>query len=199
MKQCLPVRPCFLLFLTVLFVACSTPLILTNWKDPDYNAKPLKIMVVSIDGNQLTRVYFEERFAARIKKAGTEAIASFTVLNSREQNDPEAIMNQIKEQGADALLVTRLLRKEMAQTQKGASSRPKLEDYLGYDKQSLYPPGVIAEDGFAVIETRLYDSRIKLIWTATSRSALGGAFQQRIESYIDTMIQAMSEQDLLHG
>jgi len=187
------------MFITMLVVACSTPPILSSWKDPAYQSKPSRILVVSMDGNQITRAYFEERFAVRIKEAGTEAFASFTVLNSKEQNDPEAIMAQIKALGADALLVTRLLGKVMAQTQKGASSRPKLEDYLGYDKQSLYPPGVIAEDGFAVIETSLYDSKIKLIWSATSRSALGGAFQQRIESYIDTMIRAMSEQSLLHG
>jgi len=183
----------------MLAVACSSPLLISNWKDPAYKAKPSKIMVVSMDRNPLTRMYFEEKFAEKIKANGANAIASYTVLTSKEQNDPEAIMTQIRALGADTVLVTRLLSKEIAQTQKGAATKPKWQDYYGYDKQSLYPLGVIAEEGYAVLETRLYDANIKLIWSVTSKTALGGAYQQRIESYIDTMIWAMSEQGLLHS
>jgi hypothetical protein len=156
-------------------------------------------MVISIDRNPLTRRFFEDEFAEQIKARGTDAVASYTVLSSKDQEDPEAILAMVKELGADAVLVTRLLNKEIAPNRgAAASSKPKWQDYYGYDKQSMYPLGVIAEEGYAELETRMYKAAdIKLVWSVTHKTALGGAYQHRIESYVETMVKAMSGQGLL--
>jgi hypothetical protein len=189
------------LLVAMLLAACASPQLTSSWKDSSYKAQPARIMVISMDKNPLTRMFFEDKFVEHIKARGTDAVASYTVLSSRNQEDPKAIMAKVNELGADAVLVTRLLSKEIASNRGAAATvKPQWQDYYGYDKQSLYPLGIIAEEGYAVLETRMYEAaNIKMVWSVTSKTPLGGAYQQRIESYIDTMVKAMIGQGLLRS
>ena len=169
------------------------------WKDPAFKGRPSKIMIISVDKDPLTRQAFEDYFVEQLKAHGTEGVASYTILSYKHQEDPDAIMAQVLQLGADGVLITRLLSKEIA---KGGTSveatSTKWQDYYGYDKRTMYPPGIIAEDGYIVLETKMYKAaNIEMVWSVTTKTAIGGSFQQRINSYIDNMVQTMVEQGLL--
>lgn len=198
----LPLVTCTLVAL--LATACASTQLTSTWKDPEYRVRPAKIMVISVDENPLTRNFFENEFVERIKARGTEAVASYTVLSSWLQNDPAAIAAKVAELRVDAVLITRLVSKNMARgfvpktANNPAPYSPKWEDYYGYGNQSIYPSGIIAEEGVAVIETRMYEAaNFKVVWSALSESAVGGSYQQHIQAYIDTMVKTMTEQGLL--
>jgi len=198
-------NPSGVLMLTVMLVTACTSTDLTSvWKDPKYQAHPARIMVISVDNNPTTRGFFEDEFVEQIKARGAEAFASYTVLSDRNQEDPAAISAKMSELGADAVLITRLVSKNIARRPAPKTLynpvpySPKWQDYYGYDKRSIYPPGIIAEEGVAFIETKMYEAaNVKMIWSASSETAIGGSYQQRIKSYIDVMVKTLVEHGLL--
>ena len=93
--------------------------------------------------------------------------------------------------GADTVLTTKLVNKAIARGRVPKTlynpipDSPKWQNYYGSDKQSMYPPGVIAEQGVAVIETKMYEAaNVEMVWSASSETAIGGSYQHRIQSYI---------------
>ena len=182
----------------LLFTACATTELTSVWKDPSYQARPAKIMVIGVARNPVNRRIFEDEFVSRIKAHGSDAIASYTVLPDRQQDDREAIAAKVKELGADTILITRLVSKRIVQTYvPGTVYFPppyygSWPQYYGYGYRYMYTPGYIAEDEYAVIETNLYEAKSdKLIWAASSETGIDGSKQGIIQNYIGVMVNNM--------
>ena len=194
----------FLILIAMLVTACAATQIKTVWKDPSYQARPTKIMVIGVAKNPLNRRLFEDEFVLRLKARGTDALASYAVLPDKLQDDQAAIAAKVKELGADAVLITRLVSKKTVQTYvPGKIYSPPFyydtwPDYYGYGYHYLYSPAYIAEDEYAVIETNLYEARHdKLVWAASSETVTGGSKQKLIKSYIGIMVDNMAKNGLL--
>lgn len=193
-----------LMIVAVLFTACATTQVNSVWKEPSYQARPARIMVIGVAKYPLKRRLFEDEFVMQLKAHGTEAIASYTVLSDRKQDDQEAIAAKVKELGADTVLITRLVSKRIVQTyMPGTVYFPPpyygtWPSYYGYGYNYMYSPGYIAENEYAVIETNLYESRNdKLIWAASSETLMGESNQKLIRSFIGIMVKTMAENGLL--
>ena len=195
----------FWLLITVLIAACSTTQIKSAWKDPAYLEHPNRVMVLSVTKSPLNRRVFEDEFVQQLKARGTDAIASYSVLPDSKEEDQARIANAVKEQRADAVLITRLVSKKTVKVQvPGAVYYPpryygKWRDYYSYGYQAVYTPGYVTEDEYAIMETNLYDARTdNLIWAATSETVVNGSGQNRIKSYIGIMVNTMVEQNVLN-
>lgn len=193
-----------LLLGAVLVTACATTQVNAIWKDPSYQSRPAKIMVIGVAKNPLNRRLFEDEFTQQLKTRGTEAIASYTVLPDRQQDDQAAIAAKVKELEADTVLITRLVSiKTVKLYVPGTVYYPppyygKWPDYYGYGYRYIYSPGYIAESEYAVIETNLYETKNdKLVWAASSETVINNADKSLIKSYIGIMINTMVEQKLL--
>ena len=198
-------KPCgLLLFIAMLLAACETTQLNATWKDPSYQAHPGKIMVIGVSKSPVSRRIFEDEFVRQLNAWGTDAIASYRVLPDKEQNDQAVIKEKMREQGADTVLITRLVRKKTMQVYvPGMTYFPPPHygtwpNYYGYGYQVISTPGYITENEYAVIETNLYDaSNEKLIWAASSETGVFGSNQELIKSYIGVMMKAMAGQGLL--
>jgi hypothetical protein len=100
-----PINLLILILAAVLVTACASTYT-SGWKDPSYQTLPAKIMVVGVGKNPLSRRLLEDEFVLQSKSRGTDAFASYTVL----QGDPTAIAKKVAELGADAVLITSLVR-----------------------------------------------------------------------------------------
>jgi len=196
--------PAFLLLGALLLTACATTRINTVWKDPSYQARPARIMVIGVAKTPLNRRLFEDEFVLRLKARGTDAIASYAVLADNLQDDQAAIQAKVKELGADTLLITRMVSKKTVQTYvPGTIYAPPLyydtwPEYFGYGYRYLYSPSYIAEDEYAVIETNLYEAlHDKLVWAASSETVMRDSKQKLIKSYIGIMVNNMAKNGLL--
>jgi len=185
--------------LSLLFSACATTELTAVWKDPAYQARPAKIMVIGVAKNPLNRRLFEDEFVAQLKAKGTAAIASYTVLSDKQQEDQEVVTAKVSELGADTVLITRLVSKKTVQVYvPGTAFFPPpfygtWPDYYGYGYRNMYSPGYIAEDEYAIIETNLYETvDDKLIWAASSETGVNGTDQNLIKSYIGVMVESMA-------
>ena len=188
----------------LLLAGCVATQVNAVWKDPSYTTRPAKIMVIGVARNPLNRRIFEDEFVAQLKRHGTEAIASYTVVPDKKQDDQEAIAAKVRELGADSVLVTRLVSRKTVQTiVPGTIYYPppyygSWTDYYAYGYHYLYTPGYIAEDEYAVIETNLYSARDdKLVWATTSETSITDSNPDLIREYIGTMVRTMVEHGLL--
>src|SRR4030042_3569090 len=75
----------FLILIAMLVTACAATQIKTVWKDPSYQARPTKIMVIGVAKNPLSRRMFEDEFVLQLKARGTDALASSAVLPAKLQ------------------------------------------------------------------------------------------------------------------
>ena len=194
----------FLALVAMLATACSTTQLNAVWKDQSYQARPNRIMVIGIAKNPLNRRIFEDEFVRQLNVHGTEAIASYTVLPDRQKDDRAAIAAKVSEQGADTVLITRMVSKKTVQFYvPGTAYFPPpyygtWPDYYGHGYESMYIPGYMAEEEYAVIETNLYEAgNDKLVWAALSETGMRGQDKNLIKSYIGIMVKAMAGQGLL--
>lgn len=189
---------------TMLVTACATTELTSVWKDPSYQARPAKVMVIGVAKNPINRRLFEDEFVLQLKSHGTKAISSYTVLSDKLQENQEAIAAQVKALGADTVLISRMVSKKTVQFYvPGTAYYPPpyyrtWPDYYGYGYRYMYSPGYIAEDEYAVIETNLYEtSDDKLVWAATSETSLNNSIQNMITTYIGIMVNKMGGSGLL--
>lgn len=188
----------------MLLTACATVRPAAVWKDPSYQTRPARVMVVGVAKNPLNRRLFEDEFALQLKARGTDAIPSYTLLSDKQQDDQAAIAEKVKESGADTVLITRMVSKKTVQFYvPGTVYYPPpyydtWPNYYGYGYRYLYAPGYIAEDEYAVIETNLYDAgNDRLVWAASSETGLNDTDLNLIRSYIGMMVGTMTESGLL--
>ena len=201
--------------IALLVTACVTTQPSAVWKDPLYQVHPRKVMVVGVAKKPVNRRVFEDEFVRQLRTHGVDAIASYTVLPDELEKNHAAIAAKVEQQGADAVLITRLVSKKTVQIYvPGTTYYPPpyyplpnypppsygtWPDYYGYGYQAMYTPGYMADEEFAVIETNLYSAvNDKLIWAASTETGTRGPDQERIKSYIGIMMKAMVEQGLLN-
>lgn len=205
----------FGMLIAMFITACATTRLTAVWKDQSYQGYPRKIMVIGVAKKPVNRRIFEDEFVRQLKARGTDAIASYTVLRDDKKGDHTVIAAKMKEQGADAVLITRLVSKKTVQIYIPGSVyyppsayRPWRDhyppyygtwrDYYGYGYQAMYTPGYIAEDEYALMETNLYNAgNDNLLWSALSETEIMGSDQNLIKSYIGVMVNSMSDHKLL--
>jgi len=194
----------FGLFMALFITACATTKLTSAWKDPAYQKLPRKIMVIGLAKKPVIKRIFEDEFVRQIKVRGINAIAGYTVMADWKQGDHDVIAAKMKEHGADAVLITRLVSKKTVKFyMPGNVYYPPVNygnwrDYYGYGSQAVYTPGYMAEDEYAIMETNLYNAaNDKLIWAAASETVLLGTDQEQIISFIGVMVNAMDEYKVL--
>lgn len=204
MLPCLRNPLVYLIPIVMLIAACASTRVTAVWKDPSYQTRPAKVMVVAVAKNPLNRRLFEDEFVKQLKSRGTNAISSYTVLPDKQQDDQDAVAEKVKELGADTVLITRLVSKKTVKVYvPGTVYYPPpyygtWPYYYDYGYRYMYSPGYVVDDEYAIIETNLYESKTdKLIWAASSETGINDTDQNLIKSYIGVMVNNMIEQGLL--
>ena len=205
MKRFLSSPISFLMLVVLLLSGCVSTRLTAVWKDVAYQAHPTKVMVIGVAKTPLKRRIFEDEFVAQLKAHRTDAVASYKVLSDKKQDDQEAIAAKVKELDADTVLITRLVSKKTVKVY--VPSMPyypplyygRWPDYYDYGYRTMYTPGYMTEEEFAVMETNLYDAASdNLIWAATSETEIRGSDQSQIKEYIGVMSNTMVEHGLLN-
>lgn len=185
--------------MAILLSACATTQIKLVWKDPSYLAHPNRVMVIAVAREPIYRRIFEDEFVLQLKARGTDAIASYTILPDRSQDDQAVIAKMVEQLGADTVLISRLVSKRSVRVYYPAavSHRPhyygKWPDYYRQGYEMIDAPGYTTEYEYALMETNLYDTRNdNLIWAATTETGVNSLNQTLIKPYIGTILNIMA-------
>jgi len=183
--------------------ACSTTYVSSLWRDPTYQVKPHKIMIIGIAKSPANKRTLEDDFAKQLKLQGTDAVSSYAILPDDKEGNKNAIAAKMKEQGADAVLITRIANRKTVYTNllevyAPPQSYRTWQNYYEYGYGNITSPNDVEETKYAVMETNMYDAgNDKLIWSASSETQITGTDQNFIKSYVNVMVKNMTQQKLL--
>ncbi len=184
----------------VFLTSCATTTLTTVWKDEAFHGKIKKIVVVGAFRKPAARNLFEDEFARQLKAHGVEAIASYTLVPINELPEKDLLMAKIRETGADAALVTRMVDKKTVESYVPGEvyvvphSYRRWGPYFDY----IYTPGYMVREEYAYAETNIYETNTQqLIWSAMSSTLLSGDKQDLIKSFVSTMVGKMAEDKLI--
>ena len=119
-----------LLMIAVMLTACSTTKIKSVWKEPSYLGQTQRVMVIAVANEPINRRIFEDELVLQLKARGTDAIASYTVLPDRSQNDQAAIAKLVEKMNADTVLISRLVSKRSVRVYYPATVTYRPRHYL---------------------------------------------------------------------
>ena len=184
----------------VLLTSCATTTLTTVWKDEAFHGTVKKIVVVGAFRSPTVRNFFEDEFARQLKAHGVEAIASYTLVPIDKLPEKDLLMAKIRETGADAALVTRMVDKKTVESYVPGQvyAVPHYYRRWGPYFDYIYTPGYMVREEYAYAETNIYETNTQqLIWSAMSSTLLSGDKQDLIKSFVSTMVGKMAEDKLI--
>jgi hypothetical protein len=194
----------FLLFLTSA-AGCAASKIVNQWREPDYIPPAFKkVVVLGISQDQALRRSFEDEFVAQLRAAGIEAVPSYQVMPEGGQVPEERLLKAVKQTGADAAIMTRLLRVERkTQVTPGYYNPYPVHGFYhwysaGWD--GFYEPPRVYNYDVYTSETSLYDlNQDRLVWAGTVQTTDPGDIRKEIKNYVKTVIEALKENNILRA
>jgi hypothetical protein len=195
---------CLAVALRLTACAASTKII-NQWVSPDYASPRFrKIMVIGVSKQPGIRRTFEDEFVTQLKAAGVDAVPSYVYIPEDGQVDEGRLQAAVKQAGADAAIVTRLVRVEKkTQVTPGFYQPPPAVGfgfYRGYSAAWLgyYEPPRVYQYDVYISETNLYDTaRNQLVWAGTVETTAPGDINKEIERYVAIVIDALKSKNIL--
>lgn len=158
-------------------------------------------MVIGISQQPGIRRSFEDEFVARLKMTGADAVPSYRFITEDGPVEEPRLREAVGQAGADATLVTRLVRVEQKTQVSPVYYPPALGFgfYRGYANAwyGYYEPPMAYVYEVYISETSLYDTaKNQLIWSGTVETLPQG-INKDISRYVDAVIEALKRKSLL--
>ena len=193
---------CWLPLLSLaLLPACATTKLTSVWKDPSYQERPRKIMVIGLLHSPANKRLFEDEMVRQLRTKGIDALAGYSVIPENPAPDKEVVEKVMKEQGADAVLIARIVDRKTVQNVIPSTPMPAgpvygpAPGYYGarWGGYYAYSPPMVVQDEYAVAQTNLYDLKTeKLIWTAASETWLADSDAKTVLTFVDVVMKRLA-------
>ena len=209
------------LFSLLLIYGCALNTKLTDtWSDPGNTASYNDILVVGISDSEQKRRAYESFFIASLQEKGIDSVASYTVIDHKEELNLEGekgsfrkiVKSAIKGSDIDAVLVTHVVSIEEEDIYRpsldyqpvyGSTyyNRPYyggMYGYHGYVTTYVQQPGYYTEERTYVLESNLYDVKSEeLVWTTRSRTFAPDSMEQAINDISGLIIADLESRKLI--
>lgn len=198
----------------VLMAACATTTHVTNfWRTPDAPGKSYNtIFVAAMVHNQAAKQSIENNLAIAAQDRGFKVIKSGDIFppNFTKENVPskEAILNKVRELGADAIFTMAVVDKS-SETRYVPGSGPyapypawgwygSFWGYYNYWYPTMYNPGYYTTDKTYFLESNLYDAgNESLLFSVQSETMNPNSIDDFSKSYTKSLVRALEAQGLL--
>lgn len=163
-----------LVLLALILAACSSTVLRDSWKDPQFQGEPLRnVLVIGVARSQSNRRVFEDGFRNAMRAEGIIANASYPLLPEEGAIPNERIKQAVTQSGADAVLITRVLRiQRNVQVTPGYVAPGYAHGFYGwYSHTWVAVPPTVDQYDVLTIESTLWDMRQeRAVWSGTSES-----------------------------
>ena len=145
----------------------------------------------------------EDTLAADLTARGAHVIPSYTVLQDYGgKTDADAAGTQLKQAGAQGVVIMRVVGKEQQVTYTPGTTYPAyyggFGPYWGSSWGAAYDPGYLRTDTMVSIETLIYSLNSgKLLWASTSRTTNPENVGSLVKEVADATAKEMAKQGLL--
>ena len=98
-----------LMFVALLVAACSSTTMRGSWSDPAFTNKISNLYIIGISKDETRRRIFEDTFSRQLASQGVKSFPSYRDLPNNQEQDREIIIQRMKEEGCDSVLITQLI------------------------------------------------------------------------------------------
>lgn len=193
-----------MLVATLLLAACQTTSIQSAWFDPSFTGGPMKkIDVISIGTNLTDRRVFEDIFAQKLRDAGVDGVAGYTVIPDEARAAQQPFTDAVVRTGAQGLLVVRLL---------GVDTRTQVSTTMvstgpmwggpgmwgggwggGPWGPSMVPVQQVSQYDLATVEATLFEVKTgRAVWSATTQTVNPNSVQQETPNFAALIIAQLA-------
>ncbi len=193
--------PIVLVLLILNGCSTATPVV-SEWRNPAYASGPFKkIMVGGPSGDSSVRHRFEDEFVVQLRAAGVDALASYRYIPDDKAIDEDRLKEAAQKARADAVLFPRSVQTE--QKTKLSPTFPYLSfgifgSNVGASWSGLGGGPTASRYTEYTSEATLYDvAKSELVWSGTIKTTDPENVQTAIKSYVEAIMKALEEQNLL--
>ena len=183
--------------------ACASTKLVNIWRDPGYAGPPItKVLVIGVTKQSGIRRTFEDIFAERLRDYRVTAVQSYTLIPEDGEVSHERLAHAIAQSGADAALITRLVRVDrQIQVYPGTYVGPPFVGFYGFYSSAWVgfydPPQAYAYD-VVTSETTLFEAKTnRLIWSGTSETFAPQDVRKDTQEFVTLIAQALAVQGLI--
>ena len=201
--------PFLLLALVTLVAGCQTTSIQSAWYDTNFRGGPMrKIVVVGSVNSVADGRVFEDIFAEKLRAAGVEGIAGYTVIADETRGTEAQFATAVASTGAQGLLLVRLLRVD-TRTQ---VSTTMVRGGMGWGwgggwggwgspfGPSMVPVQQVSQYDLATVESKLYDVQTKqLVWAATTTTFNPTSVARETPGFAGVIIGQLAQRGIIPG
>jgi hypothetical protein len=202
------------LMLTALVAGCQSTSIRSAWFDTNFSGPPMRKVVVvgSINSVADGRV-FEDLFAQRLRAAGVEGIAGYTVIADEARVADAQFASAVANTGAQGLLLVRLL---------GVDTRTQVSTTMvsggmgwgtgpwggsswggstwGAPRGVMVPVQQVSQYELATVEAKLFDVQTRnLIWAATTTTFNPTSVARETPGFADLIIGQLAGRAIIQA
>jgi len=189
-----------------LLSGCSDTSITGLWKKSDFVGQPFKsILVIALADKEASRNIWEDLLATQLSQSGVKAIKSFQAFPGDKEITKEEVVEYVKQQGIEAVLVTRLV-----DTNKTKVSFPSTGGSYGhyYNSFGSYYPRAYSSSHWqgsnaktftsVILETNLYQSSTQdLVWSFNSDTFDAVSVEKIVKSVGKKMVNQLKKDQLI--
>ena len=192
-----------LLALAAFVSGCQSTSIRSAWFDTDFTGPPFrKVMVVGDIGTAAGARTFEDDFAAKLRAAGVDAIASHTVKLDDPSVTEASFVAAVTESGAQGLLLVRLLgvdtRTQVTTTMVPGGMAWGRNPWGGPPSRTMVAVPQVRQYELAAVETKLYDVRTRqLVWAATTSTFNPGSLARETPAFAELIIGQLAARGVI--
>ncbi len=190
----------FITAMCFMLLSCATTKLTAAWKDPAFHGTFRKIVVMGAVKSLSIRNTYEDEFVESLKAYGIDAVASYKIVPVEMIQDMGFVMEQIRETGADAVLITRLLDRKTQRIYVPGTvyTVPHYYHKWGHYYDHIYSPGYVVDEDYAYAETNIYTvHNEQIIWSAQSETLISDNNEKLISSFVKTIVDRLSASRLL--
>lgn len=178
-------------------VGCGSTQMAHSWKSPMFKGPAFrKILVIGKAARPEVRQLYEDAFVRQLQTVGAAGTASYPLLADAQTADRAAIDRAVAQAGADAVLVTRLVKMERRDVV--VPPEPGVQDRIDSAWPGTYTPVVAGQTDIATLEVKLFDAASgQLVWSATMQEFNAGDLQRATAGASRTIVKELVRKRLL--
>lgn len=199
------VRRIALAAIALVLAACAPTTIRDSWHDPEYRGAAFRsVLVLGVFPNIAERRQFEDVMAATIGATGARGIPAYRFLPGQERASEADLDRAVRESGADALLMSRLVSVD-TRTQFSTHQRPAPTGpwgwgawYSGWWGTGWQTVTTVTQYDIAAVETTLFSAKSgRVVWTGVTETFQPRSVAREAPAFSETIVGALQAPGLL--
>lgn len=178
---------CMGILAIMMVTGCISTTIQTDWRDPGFNGKFKKVLVICIVKDPNVRTTLESDLATQFTKRGIEAVESNALFPSMIDVDRDMVIRKVRSINADGVLLIRPIN----HTETIYESYSLSSAVFDFSDQSL------SAETFRVKVSLFESAQGKVVWQAISDTMVGGAWMDTLKKFAEVMGVKLIERKLI--